>query len=232
MALKAHLDPSPAQIANPAQIEGRRQVRRALRLETSGVLPDGVEANVTIHNISAAGLLLQTDLILGVGEVLAIDLPNVGPVGAEIVWQSDDLFGCAFQQALGEADLAAAQLRGDAGQAPMTTPHGSTGPTGFSSHDTLGTKLNRMRRERGLTLAQVATALGVSKPTVWAWEKGKARPLPERLNAIAGVLGVNEEELLDDGPRGEGAALVADCRTRIATAYGTEPDNIRIMIEI
>ena len=68
---------------------------------------------MTIHNISAAGLLLETDLTLGVGEVLAIELPDIGPVGAEIVWQSGHLFGCAFQQALGEAALAAAQLRGN-----------------------------------------------------------------------------------------------------------------------
>ena len=46
-------------------------------------------------------------------------------------------------------------------------------------------RLNHLRRERGMTLAQVASALGVSKPTVWAWEKGKARPLPERIAAIA-----------------------------------------------
>ena len=224
MALKAHLENSFS------QVEGRRHSRRALRLETSGRLED-YEANVTVHNVSAAGLLIETDLPISVGEVLAIDMPDIGPVGAEIVWESGDLYGCAFEQALGEAALAAAQLRGDAGlvasprsrqQAPQPLPVG----------DPLGVRLNRLRRERSLTLAQVASALGVSKPTVWAWEKGKARPLPERIEAIAQVLGVKPEELVETGQGGEAATLVEDCRLRIATAYGTQPQNIRIMIEV
>ena len=225
MAVKAHL------ASQSSQIEGRRQLRRALRLETSGRVEE-FEANVTVHNISAAGLLIETDLPLGVGEVLAIDLPDLGPVGAEIVWESEHLFGCAFEQALGEAALAAAQLRGDAGTIPDQRPAPQSQPHPFPSGDTLGVKLNRLRRERSLTLAQVAAALGVSKPTVWAWEKGKARPLPERIEAIARVLGVAVEELNDSGPQGEAAALVEECRLRIATAYGTEAQNIRIMIEV
>ncbi len=239
MALKAHLASQPASSPQTGphsgahQIEPRRQSRRTLLLETSGALKEsGAEANVTIHNLSAAGLLLETDLGLGVGEVLAVDLPNVGPVGAEVVWESGHLFGCAFQQALGEAALAAAQLRGNA-------PHQDTGPLqsppqsfGKGSGDVLGVRFNRLRRERGLTLAQVAARLGVSKPTVWAWEKGKARPLPERITAIAKVLGVSEAELTESGGQGEGPALVEDCRLRIASAYGTSPKNVRIMIEV
>ncbi len=242
MALKAHLASSltnPPQ-SDPQQIASgkgnRRQSRRTLTLETSGTMPDGAEANVTIHNISAAGLLLETDLTLGVGEVLAIELPDIGPVGAEIVWQSGHLFGCAFQQALGEAALAAAQLRGNwpghDGAGPPVQARNQ--PQGFSltPGDALGARLNHLRRERGMTLAQVASALGVSKPTVWAWEKGKARPLPERVAAIAKVLRVSESEFSDSSSQGAGAALVEECRTRIATAYGTSPKSVRIMIEV
>lgn len=220
--IRAHLEPS-------ALIEGRRQPRRALRLETSGVMPSGLEANVTLHNISAAGLLLETRLPLAVGEVLAIDLPDLGPVGAEIVWQSGQLFGCAFEQALGEAQLAAAELR--AGPALLPHGHAPASPKPGLG-DSLGVRLNRLRRERGLTLAQVADALGVSKPTVWAWEKGKARPLPERLSAIADVLGVAESELSEAHANGEGSALIEECRLRIATNFGTEAKNIRIMVEL
>ena len=228
MALKAHLDPE--QQSAPGLIEGRRQSRRAMRLETSGALSGGLEANVTIHNLSAAGLLIETGLSLGVGEVLAIDLPDLGPVGAEIVWQSGDLFGCAFQQALGEAALAAAELRSvHAGEAAAPAP----APSGSSViGDSFGMRLNRMRRERGLTLAQVASALGVSKPTVWAWEKGKARPLPERIAAIASVLGVTEGDLSDARASAAGSALVEECRLRIAQQYGADAKNIRIMIEV
>jgi transcriptional regulator with XRE-family HTH domain len=227
MALKAHLEPGTL------QLEGRRQPRRALRLETSGVLPGGLEANVTIHNISPAGLLLETGLSLGVGEVLAIDLPQLGPVGAEIVWASERLYGCAFEQALGEAALAAAELRGEIGAGRRPDPDALAARHISAPGDTLGIRLGRLRRERGLTLAQVAAALDVSKPTVWAWEKGKARPLPERIGAIAQVLGVGEADLAENGTRtGEGAALVDECRRRIAAAYGTDPQAIRIMIEV
>jgi len=234
MALKAHLE-QPA-----AGVESRSQPRMALRLVTQGLASDGVEANVTIHNLSAAGLLVETDLALDVGDRLAVGLPEVGPVGAEIVWASEWLYGCAFEQALGEAALAAAQLRGEVPEiASQPGPSAATSqPTGLMParsgklSDTLGYRLNKLRRERGMTLAQVASALSVSKPTVWAWEKGKARPLPERIAAIAEVLGVTEADLNEASEDNAGASLVEECRLRIAAQYGTSPESVRIMIEV
>ena len=41
-------------------------------------LPGEVEANVLIHNISAAGLLIETDLPLDEKERLVLDLPEAG----------------------------------------------------------------------------------------------------------------------------------------------------------
>ncbi|EAQ28243.1 hypothetical protein NAP1_11628 [Erythrobacter sp. NAP1] len=232
--IQAHLPPSPD------AAEGRRHPRRSLYLETSGSLPGGASANVTVHNISAAGLLLQTELSLDVGEVLSIDLPELGPVGAEIVWQSGELYGCAFEQALGEAALAAAQLRGGFGAGtpaqpqPAPTPAVSFDPgvgSGFGQSG-LGKRLNTLRRERGLTLAQVADALGVSKPTVWAWEKDKARPLPERIGAIADVLGVTSEDLMEVAGRTPAGALIEECRQKIAAQFGADPSSVRISIEL
>lgn len=219
MALKAHLDPAESSASQ------RSQPRRALQLETSGVLPGGLEANVTIHNISAAGLLIETELPLSQGDRLAIDLPEAGRADAEIVWTSGQLYGCAFEQTLGQGVLAATQLRSEA--IPSATPQ-----IARSTSEPLGIKLNRLRRERSMTLAQVASALGVSKPTVWAWEKGKARPVPDRIPDIATVLGVTAQELGEAAPAGESAALVEECRIRIAGAYGTEPERVRIMIEV
>lgn len=230
MVMKAHLE-TPAQ-----SIDGRRQKRLSLHLETSGRLPEGVEANVTVHNISAAGLLFESELSLQLGDALNVDLPEVGPVGLEIVWASGTLYGCAFDQALGEAALAAAQLRGgmvgDKPAVKVPSQEAALQPWGAQGADTLGVRLNRLRRERGLTLAQVAASLGVSKPTVWAWEKGKARPIPERLTAIAKVLGVSATELAETAVQKEGAALVEECRQRIATAYGTQAQRVRIVIEL
>ena len=87
--------------------------------------------------------------------------------------------------------------------------------------------------EAGMTLADVALRLGVSKPTVWAWEKGKARPLPERMAAIAEALGAAPEDLTEAGSHNaDTAALIAECRGRIAEACGTTPAAVRIMIEL
>jgi transcriptional regulator with XRE-family HTH domain len=229
MAIKAHLDQpvsdSDSQRAAP---------RRALRLETSGARagaegPEG-EANVTIHNISAAGLLLETELALAEGERLTLDLPEAGAVTAEVVWRSEHLYGCAFDAAIGPAALAAAQLQGFA---PGVPSRPLTAPGGAAPGEPLGQRLNTLRRAAGLTLADVAATLGVSKPTVWAWEKGKAKPLPERLGAIAEALGVDPEALAPaTGATGEAAQVIAECRQRIAQACGTEPQQVRIMIEL
>jgi len=223
MALKAHLEPGPD------NFDRRRAQRRSLRLDTTGAVSDGVEANVTIHNLSAAGLLIETEMPLDIGDLLAIDLPEIGPVGAEIVWRSERLHGCAFQQSLGEAGLAAVRLRSDPldeneAQGVKTVGKGRLATS-------LGERIKLIRRERGLTLAQVADELDVSKPTVWAWEKGKARPLPERMEAIAAALGVSVSALREDDD-GSRSAVVEECRVRIATNYGTDASKVRIMIEV
>jgi transcriptional regulator with XRE-family HTH domain len=232
MAIKAHLD-HPETVSDSQ----RATPRRALRLETSGMLAGAEgsqgEANVTIHNISAAGLLLETGLALAEGERLTLDLPEAGAVTAEVVWRSEHLYGCAFEQAIGPAALAAAQLQGFAPGVP-TRPAGPGALAGTAaSGDGLGARINRLRREAGLTLADIAAALGVSKPTVWAWEKGKARPLPERLGAIAAALGVAPEALATSAPaQREIDAVIAECRTRIAEVCGIDPQAVRIMVEL
>lgn len=49
----------------------------------------------------------------------------------------------------------------------------------------------QVRAAKGLTLDDVAESLGISKVSVWAWEHGKAKPLPERMPDIAKALGVD-----------------------------------------
>ncbi|MEP3052394.1 MAG: helix-turn-helix transcriptional regulator [Erythrobacter sp.] len=226
MALKAHLGPIDRGSEGDSQ---RLGARRELLLQTSGVLPDGISENVTVHNISATGMLLQTAGSLVEGEELAIELPDLGLVVSKIVWVSGTLYGCAFDQSLSSAALAAIELRAGSPIAPSET---YAAPTPSRPAETLGRKLNRLRKERSLTLAQVAAQLGVSKPTVWAWEKGKARPMPDRLDSIAQVLGVGSEELNSAAPSDDGAALVSDSRSRIAASFGVSIEKVRIMIEL
>lgn len=229
MVLRAHLGPADT---DGDLGEQRGSSRRELRLETIGTFPEGSLANVTVHNISSSGMLLETSLSVEDGELLSVELPDVGAVEARVVWVSGSLIGCVFENEIGAGVLAASQLRADAilpetiGASPMA------GQGLGSSNEMLGPKLHRLRREKGLTLAQVAEHLGVSKPTVWAWEKGKARPLPDRLDAIADVLGVEIDELTGLADPKENSALVEESRIRIATAFGTTPAKVRIMIEL
>ena len=57
----------------------------------------------------------------------------------------------------------------------------------------LGVKINELRRQKGLTLEQLAQSTDSSKSYMWEIEnKEVARPSAEKLDRIAEALGVNE----------------------------------------
>lgn len=230
MALAAQFDDLPADSRQA------RAPRRLLRMEATGMLPTGERAEVLVHNVSATGLLLECGTDLEVGETIEVELPQAGPVAAEIVWTSAALFGCRFDEPLSDAILSAAQLRGVTGVGV-----GLGAGDSLAGADLLGLHLPNMglpsllrelRRERGMTLGQLATRLGVSKPTVWAWEQGKSRPVPERIDAIAAALDVAPEVLLPERAVQGLPALLARCREQIAEAVGADPDSIRISVDL
>lgn len=209
--------------------EDRRHPRHRLSLATSGSRPGDRSVSVLVHNASISGMLIETDLVLAQGEVLQVDLPESEPVMARIVWSSDRLYGCEFERPIPPAVLSAAQLRSDAA---LPDKVGTQTPGFRPATEGLGKRLEQLRKGRGLTLADIARELGVSKPTVWAWEKGKARPLDDRLPAIAAALGVDSSDLIiHSGPIAvEG--VIRSSRDDIARACGVSPDKVRIMIEL
>lgn len=219
MAIPAYFEPQPGD-------ESTRAPRRVLHLETSGRDRLGDETPVLVHNASTTGLLIETSATLEEGERIEIDLPEAGLTAAQVVWRSDRLHGCRFEAALSPGALAAAELRSIAGQPPGPTLHREVSAASF------GTRLQQLRKARGLTLANVADELSVSKPTVWAWEHGKARPIDSRLEGIAEALGVEREELEPSGGRMVPAELIARCRTQVAEAAGVSPESVRIIIEL
>lgn len=222
MSFKGYLDQSAE------QSDERGKPRRHLFLETSGSFPTG-EENVIIHNISETGMLLETSMPLAEGEPLQVDLPLAGRVDATVVWSSGIVFGCAFDEPLPEAALSAVELKASA---PFPADIGQPAALRRAGGEFFGKRIEKLRKERGRTLAQIADELGVSKPTVWAWEKGKARPVAERLPALARALGVEEGELTHGNePPGLGE-LVESSRKRIADAYGVSVDSVKIMIEV
>ena len=198
-----------------AALDARKGPRRTLYLGATGRTGDG-DTPVTVHNISATGLLLESRAPLTVGETIEVDLPENDAARAKVVWASEPMFGCQFETPLTPAALSAAQLR--------STPSVPGG------EEALGDTLHRLRLARGLSLGDVAARLGVSKPTVWAWEHGRSRPVEHRLTALGEVLGLGREALDPQAPALPD--ILAQSRERIAAAYGVSPASVRIMIEL
>ncbi|WP_295634569.1 helix-turn-helix transcriptional regulator [Novosphingobium sp.] len=226
MAIAAHMDEAPSPATTSAG--QARDPRRVLHLDAEGALPSGARTNVRVHNVSTSGLLLETAIRLTVGERIEIDLPHATATWARVIWTSDDLSGCQFEQPISEAALSAAQLRATPGQ-PLELAERSpeTAPG-----ESFGTRLQRLRKDRGFTLAQVAAQLGVSKPTVWAWEQGKAKPVESRIEALAAVYGVHPSDLVQSRISPALFELIARSKEQIAEAVGTTTDKIRIMIDL
>lgn len=204
-----------------------RAPRRALRLEALGALPSGDTADVLVHNISATGLLIECQATLATGERLEVELPHAGPTSAEVVWTSGNYVGCRFDDPISSATLNAAQLR-------SAVTRSADVPSARTSlpDESFGRRIGRLRRQRGMTLSHLAEQLGVSKPTVWAWEHGKAKPVEGRIEALAEALGVEGAELFSADDRPGLAEMLARSREEIARAFGTTPEKIRIMIEL
>jgi transcriptional regulator with XRE-family HTH domain len=62
--------------------------------------------------------------------------------------------------------------------------------------DTLGTRIARLRRDKGLTQVELAERLGVTQPAVSDYENDDIRLSADVVVQIAGILGVSTDELL------------------------------------
>jgi transcriptional regulator with XRE-family HTH domain len=60
----------------------------------------------------------------------------------------------------------------------------------------IGPTIKAARQARGLTLAAVGSALGVTRQYVYAWESGRRKPGPKHLAKLAEVLGLQVTDLL------------------------------------
>lgn len=63
----------------------------------------------------------------------------------------------------------------------------------------LGEKIQKLRKEKGLTLEQLADLTGSSKSYIWELEnKNPPRPSADKISKIATQLGVTMDYLIDD----------------------------------
>ena len=74
---------------------------------------------------------------------------------------------------------------------------------------TLGEKINRLRKEKGLTLERLGELTESSKSYIWELEnKNPPRPSAEKIAKIAAVLGVTADYLVDTRERMPEASVV------------------------
>lgn len=218
MAILAHWE----EVVSPG--ETPREPRRKLCLEARGAFPSGASTEILVHDISATGLLVESPLPLANDERIAVELPEAGETWAQVVWTSGKLFGCRFETPISLAVLSAAQLRSAGGQSVDIEPR--------KGGDTFGARLQQLRQEAGLSLAHVAAHLGVSKPTVWAWEHDRARPIGSRIEDLVAVLGVTRAELIDAPNSPRDRDIVVRSRQEIAAAFGVSAEKVRIWIDL
>jgi len=100
--------------------------------------------------------------------------------------------------------------------------------------NTLGEKLRKLRKEKGLTLDRLAELTGSSKSYIWELEnKNPPRPSAEKVARIAEVFGVTSDYLVDE-KEGEPTPAVLD--EAFYRQYRRLPDRtkdkIRRMVEI
>ena len=232
----------------PGESERRSEARRHLLFATTAVGDDGESQPVLVRDISARGLLLETEEGVTLDQVVSVNLPEAGEVAAHVIWQGDKLAGCRLDDHLSQATIDAVRAKGEAAHAEQ--PEADL-PVPRTAARTLAARLKQLRVARDLTRAELAERSGISTPSIWAWETGRTVPRIGSLETLAKGLGVSVSELqigVAPAPAefttlsvGEGGGdlrtsrlseLVAASKAQIAALAGTTPERVSITIEL
>jgi hypothetical protein len=95
----------------------KRQAARDSLFLTSEVTVEGAVKPVTVRvrNLSAGGMMIDTNAIFHEGAVVETDLRGIGPVAGKIAWIIEDRAGVAFDKEIdpksARAPVAAAKPR-------------------------------------------------------------------------------------------------------------------------
>lgn len=108
----------------------------------------------------------------------------------------------------------------------------------------LAQQLRALREAQGLSVRVLAELVGVSKVTIWKWEKGNCKPSPHLITSLAKALRIPPtrlEALANLPERAAGRDLgdeeeplpdvIAKAKQMIAEAAGANPNNVTITIE-
>ena len=112
MTISARLKITPA-------ADRRGWTRRSLSL---GASLQATGENVTVHDVSATGMLIETAAELSVLDALEIELPEAGLTTAVVTWNSGRYYGCQFKERIPQAAISAALLRSPPARAGLESP--------------------------------------------------------------------------------------------------------------
>lgn len=236
----------------PSENERRSETRRHLLFPTTVRGEDGESQPVLVRDISARGLLLETEEGVTLDPVIAVALPGAGDVEAHVIWQGDKLAGCRLDDHLSQATIDAVRIKGEAAHAEQPERFDDAGSSlPRSAARTLAARLKQLRLARDLTRAELAERSGISTPSIWAWETGRTVPRLGSLETLAKGLGVPVSELQIGAAAAPTAAtayapaegggdlrsarlaeLVAASKAQIAALAGTTSDRVTITIAL
>ncbi len=237
----------------PSGSERRSETRRHLLFPTNARGQGGESQPVLVRDISARGLLLETEDGVMLDPIVAVSLPEAGDVEAQVIWQGDKLAGCRLEGHLSQATIDAVRAKGEAAHAEQAEPMGGEFdmPLAPTAARTLAARLKQLRLARDLTRAELAERSGISTPSIWAWETGRTVPRLGSLETLARGLGVAVAELQIGSGGGDGhppvltesdgdgdlrmarlGELVAASKAQIAALAGTTADRIIITIAL
>jgi transcriptional regulator with XRE-family HTH domain len=105
--------------------------------------------------------------------------------------------------------------------------------------ETLGSRIRRIREERGMTASELARLVDVTPTAVWNWENNGTQPRQGVLSALAKVFGITTESLLSGnvdpakGRRVEStvAEIIENAKSQISKIAGFPLDRVKVHVE-
>jgi hypothetical protein len=84
-------------MVNQAGMPAREQNRNSLLVKAVYRFPTtGEQGEVRVRNISAGGLMAEAPIRAGRGEVVEVQLKNIGWISGKVAWIAESRFGIAF----------------------------------------------------------------------------------------------------------------------------------------
>lgn len=80
------------------------------------------ELVLTVRDISHTGFFAHNSLVLTAGEEIELDLPEIGPRTAKVVWADGQNIGCAFDGTISRSELSAVRLNAGRNALPGARP--------------------------------------------------------------------------------------------------------------